>query len=155
MQIIEKKELSTEEKIQISEIWNEEYPTTLSFTSQSGFDEYLNSLSNPYHYILQNENNEIKGWACKFERENEKWFAIILNKNAQGKGFGKKFMNAIKHDENRLCGWVIDKENFLKKNGDMYKSPLNFYINNSFNLNPDIRIDNEKLSAVKITWRSI
>jgi hypothetical protein len=101
MQIIEKKELSTEEKIQISEIWNEEYPTTLSFTSQSGFDEYLNSLSNPYHYILQNENNEIKGWACKFERENEKWFAIILNKNAQGKGFGKKFMNAIKHDDNR------------------------------------------------------
>jgi hypothetical protein len=50
---------------------------------------------------------------------------------------------------------IIDKENFLKKNGDMYKSPLNFYINNSFNLNPDIRIDNEKLSAVKITWRSI
>ena len=153
MKLIEKTFLNDNEKIQISKIWNNEYPITLNFSDSEGFDTYLNSLSDTIHYILENENNEILAWGCKFTRDNEKWFAVILDEKIQGKGKGTEILNAIKNNEITLNAWVIDKEIYTKLNGEIYKSPLNFYLKNSFNLCPEIRLENEKLSAVKITWK--
>jgi hypothetical protein len=36
------------------------------------FDSYLQNLSNPTHFLLTKENNQILGLALKFERDNEK-----------------------------------------------------------------------------------
>ncbi len=109
-------------------------------------------MSEANHYILRNENNEIEAWACKFERDSEKWFAVILDEKLHGKGKGTEILNLIKDNETNLNGWVIDKEIFLKQNGEIYRSPLNFYTKNSFKVCQGIRVDNEKLSAVKISW---
>ena len=152
MIMIERNFLEENEKIQILNIWNSEYPTTLNFAELTGFDNYLNSLSEPKHYILNNANNEILAWACKFVRDSEMWFVVILDEKIQGKGKGTEILNLIKHDETKLNGWVTDKEIFVKQNGEIYKSPLEFYLKNSFKVCPEIRIDNEKLSAVKIAW---
>ncbi|MES2863582.1 MAG: hypothetical protein V4666_05650 [Bacteroidota bacterium] len=152
MKLVEKTFLNDNEKTQILKIWNNEYPMTLNFSDAVGFDAYLNSLSDTIHYIIENENNVILAWGCKFTRDNEKWFAIILDQKIQGKGKGTEILNAIKNNEIKLNAWVIDTENYKKLDGEMYKSPLPFYLKNSFNLCPEIRIENEKLSAVKITW---
>lgn len=152
MKLIEKKFLDDEEIKTILEIWNNEYPKTLNFSDSSGFDNYLNSLSEANHYVLKNENKEIQAWACKFERDSEKWFVVILDGKLHGKGRGTEILNLIKVNETNLNGWVIDKETFVKQNGEIYKSPLDFYLKNSFKVCQNIRIDNEKLSAVKITW---
>jgi len=154
MKLIEKKILTENEKIRITAIWNNEYPITLLFADSSGFDNYLNSLSETDHYIIENEENEIMAWCFKFIRDNEKWFAIILDEKIHGKGKGTEILNAMKKNETNLNGWVTDKETFKKQNGAVYKSPLNFYLKNSFTTCPEIRMENEKLSAVKITWRN-
>jgi hypothetical protein len=152
MKLIEKKSLNEDQKIRITEIWNNEYPITLAFSDSSGFDNYLSALSQTDHYILEDEEHKIMAWACKFTRENEKWLVIILDEKIHGKGHGTEILNVLKKNETHLNGWVVDNEIYKKINGDMYKSPLNFYLKNSFKTSPEIRTKNEKLSALKITW---
>jgi len=145
--------LNLTQKNQISEIWNNEYPESLNFTDSKGFDNYLAGLSDPVHYLLENESGEIIAWACKFIRDNEKWFAIILDEKIHGQGNGTTLLNTLKENESVLNAWVIDMDEAIKLNGEIYKSPLNFYLKNGFMLCPEIRLENEKMSAVKIIWR--
>ena len=63
------------------------------------------------------------------------------------------FVFRIKKNNTILSGWVIDQENEVKQNKDFYKSPIPFYIKNGFTISTDIRIENEKISDVKIKWK--
>jgi len=88
-----------------------------------------------------------------FNRDNLILFAIIVDSKNQGKGFGSLFLNKLKDLQNELNGWVIDHDNDSKLNGSQYKSPLAFYIKNNFEVLNNFRIDNEKISAVRIQWK--
>lgn len=145
--------LTPAQKTRISTIWNDEYPKSLNFFDSNGFDNYLAGLSELVHYLLENESGDILAWACKFIRDDEKWFAIILDEKIHGQGKGTELLNALKEDETVLNAWVIDKEEAKKTNGEIYKSPLNFYLKNGFVVYPEIRLENEKMSAVKISWK--
>lgn len=153
MQIVERESLSVEEKEILRELWNNEYPARLKCKTVADFELYLNGLSNTKHYLLHDESNKIIGWTFTFLREDEDWFAIILNSKIQGKGNGSLLINEIKKKNNSLNGWVIDHENEVKQNGDFYKSPMPFYIKNGFTIITETRIENEKMSAVKINWK--
>lgn len=134
-------------------LWNEEYPLRLQYSALSEFDEYLNGLPEKKHYLLTDEQEIIIAWAATFKRNNEKWFAIIVNSASHGKGYGTVILNEIKKNEQHLVGWVIDHEQESKINGDQYRSPLTFYIKNHFKVQPGDRIESEKISAVKIIWK--
>ena len=144
--------LSEEQKRQILDLWNGEYPEKLCYNSLADFDEYLEKLTNHQHFLLTNNENKIKGWAFTFNRENEKWFAIIVVEDLQGKGFGRKMLDQLKDHETVLNGWVIDHDNDLKKNGEFYQSPVKFYEKCDFKILNDERIELPKISAVKIRW---
>ena len=144
--------LSEEQKRQILDLWNGEYPEKLCYNSLADFDEYLEKLTNRQHFLLTNNENKIKGWAFTFNRENEKWFAIILAEQLQGKGFGRKMLDQLKEHETVLNGWVIDHDNDLKKNGEFYQSPLKFYQKSDVEILTHERLELPKISAVKITW---
>jgi hypothetical protein len=88
---IETKYLNIKHKQEIINLWNEEYPIQLNYKKIEDFEIYLENLNNCIHYLIQDSNNIIKGWAFKFERENKKWFAVIIAKEFQGIGIGKKF----------------------------------------------------------------
>lgn len=152
MKIIRQTELSDNQKDKILELWNNEYPEKLGYNSVIDFDNYLNKLTKQIHYLLLGENEEINGWAITFIRENEKWFAIIVSEKLHGKGFGTKILNKLKNNENTLNGWVIDHDSDKKINGNQYQSPLNFYLKNGFETFPEIRLEIEIMSAVKIKW---
>lgn len=137
----------------IFELWNEEYPKNLTHQNLNNFENYLNALTNQNHLLLTDENSTIKGWYFNFNRNNEKWFAMILATEIHGKGFGSLLLNEAKKRESILNGWVIDKTDYLKQNGNLYKSPIPFYLKNGFQLLPEIRLQLEHLSAVKITWK--
>ncbi|CAD0006380.1 MULTISPECIES: hypothetical protein [Flavobacterium] len=154
MKIISKEILSEEEKKVLRELWNEEYPARLNCKTMQDFELYLNGLLNTKHYLLLDDENKINGWAYTFLRENEDWFGLILNHKFQGKGNGSLLINLIKSKNNSLNGWVSDGENDVKQNGLFYKSPMQFYFKNGFTIIPEIRIENEKLSAVKINWKA-
>jgi len=153
MKIVQKEILSLEEKETLHELWNNEYPAKLNLKTIDDFELYLNGLSETKHYSLFDDSDKINGWAFTFLREDENWFAIILNSEIHGKGIGSLLMNEIKKNNTSLNGWLIDQENEIKHNATFYKSPLQFYIKNDFIVCSEIRIENEKLSAVKINWK--
>lgn len=144
--------LSEEQKKQILDLWNGEYPEKLCYNSLADFDEYLEKLTNHQHFLLTNNENKIEGWAFTFNRENEKWFAIILAEELQGKRFGRKMLDHLKEHESILNGWVIDSDNERKKDGQLYKSPLKFYQKSDFEILTHERLELPKISAVKISW---
>lgn len=145
--------LSKEDKIQILELWNNEYPENLSFTSIAGFEDYLNTLSKPIHHLIINADNKIKGWSVGFFRDGKKWFAMILDTAIHGQRWGTELLDRMKEGEVELSGWVIDHSTDRKNNGENYKSPLNFYLKNGFEIFAEERLELDKISAVKIKWK--
>lgn len=133
-------------------MWNNEYPEKLNYQTLAEFENYFENLKEQSHILMTNENQTIRGWYFDFIRENEKWFAIILDSKLHGKGFGTKILNLAKEKETGLNGWVIDNSNDRNKNGKLYKSPLNFYLKNRFEKLAENRLELEKISAVKIKW---
>ncbi|NEW79312.1 MAG: GNAT family N-acetyltransferase [Gelidibacter sp.] len=154
MKIITTNNLNNPQKKVVYELWNTEYPKNLTHQNLSDFENYLNALTNQYHNLLINKNGKILGWYFDFDRNNEKWFAMILASKIHGKGFGTRLLNEAKKRESALNGWVIGKTDYLKQNGEYYKSPIPFYLKNGFQLVPEIRLELEHLSAVKITWKN-
>ena len=153
MKVIKTKSLTSSQKKHIFNLWNNEYPQNLKYNSINEFESYLNQLNNLNHYLFT-INDEIMGWAFTFERESEKWFALIISEIVHGKRYGTNFLNQLKEDNLVLNGWVIDNNNQLKSNGNLYKSPLDFYIKNEFSIIHNIRLETDKLSAVKIIWNN-
>ena len=153
MDIINTKELSIEWKREILNLWNCEYPLKMSYNSLDEFDEYLNKLGDQNHTLFFNSENQIKAWYVDFIRDEERFFAIILDSEEQGKGYGSIVLNLAKENNHELNAWVIDHENDKKQNGEPYRSPLNFYVKNAFEVLPEVRLEVDKISAVKIRWR--
>lgn len=153
MKVVEREVLSLKEKEVLRELWNNEYPAKLNLKTIEDFELYLVGLSKAKHYLLFDELDKINGWAFTFLRDQEEWFAIILDSQIQGKGNGSFLMNEIKKNNTSLNGWVIDHENEVKQNATVYRSPMAFYIKNGFAICKEIRIENEKMSGVKINWK--
>ncbi|MBD3903191.1 GNAT family N-acetyltransferase [Chryseobacterium sp. Ch-15] len=151
MKITNTHQLNQEQKEQVLQLWNNEYPEKLAYKNIDGFESYLEKLNEVNHFILADK-EKICGWAITFKRENETWFAIILSESLHGKGWGTKVLHELKQYKKELNGWVIDNNNDRKLNGNFYKSPLEFYIKNGFEVFSDIRLELEIMSAVKIKW---
>lgn len=152
MEFIVRSQLTDKEKGDILELWNNEYPEKLAFKSVVELDDYLANLDGHFHRLLIDTHKKIQGWYFGFRREEEKWFAIILCSKLQGRGFGTKMLDLAKQSENELNGWAIDHDRDRKKNGEVYRSPLNFYLKNGFKKIPNHRLELDKISAVKIRW---
>jgi len=151
MQLKKSPFLNYTEMAEISNIWNNEYPYFLIHDSLLSFERYVQQLNNAKHQIAQFE-NKIIGWTVKFEREEKNWFVIILDSKYQNRGIGLGLMKSLMLDSTELNGWVIDKDIYLKRDGTIYKSPINFYKKLGFEITTD-RATFENFEAVKIRWR--
>lgn len=155
MKIVSQDDLSIEQKARIVEMWNAEYPASISYSEISGFDEYLSFCGEQKHFLLIDLSDKIFGWAMIFDRDNARWFAIIIDEKIQGQGFGIKLIDALKSAENSLFGWVIDNDESLKLNGEYYKSPLGFYRKIGFIVHENEKIEKQNISGVKIEWKAL
>ncbi|MFD1753891.1 N-acetyltransferase [Rufibacter sediminis] len=133
-------------------LWNQEYPEKLCYHEMEEFESYLSGVQAQRHFLLVDEVEEVHGWGVTFEREVEKWFAIILDNKLHGLGYGALLLKQLQEKEDSLCGWVIDHARDLKRNGETYSSPLAFYLKNGFRVLPGVRLETEKISAVKVEW---
>jgi hypothetical protein len=152
MKIIETLVLTLEQKLSLFELWNAEYPERICYKEMLEFENYLKELSEVKHFLLENDSNQILGWAFVFLREHEKWFGIIVDSKIKGKRFGTLLLEELKKRTTVLNGWATDHQKDLKQNKETYLSPLDFYTKNRFKVVNDIRIENNKISAVKIHW---
>ncbi len=152
MKIIKTTSLTKDQKNTLRNLWNNEYPVKLNFETFADFEKYLKPLNNQVHFFLLNDKNQIQGWAFTFSRDKEKWFLIILDTKIHRKGFGNILIHKIKSINSKLNGWVVNDDCEVKKNGELYSSPLAFYLKNDFKINTDVCLENEKITALKIEW---
>ncbi|WP_420387080.1 N-acetyltransferase [Roseivirga sp.] len=152
MKLIRTNQLSKEQKLQIFEIWNNEYPAKIGYKDISEFEAYLEKLADQHHILALDSAQSVKGWFFDFIREEDRWFAIILDSSLQGKGIGSKILDLAKSINTVLNAWVTDHNTDLKKNGEPYLSPLQFYVKNGFEVLTEVRVETDILSAVKIRW---
>ncbi len=145
--------LTADEKEEVVKLWNAEYPARISYSGIGDFEVFLDKQTNFRHFLLKDEHNKIKGWMAVFVRSDEKWFSIIVDSRDQKKGFGTLLLDKVRKSENELNGWVIDGAGNLKLDGSEYLSPIEFYRKNGFEILENERLENEKISAVKIKWK--
>lgn len=153
MHIITTTHLTTDQKAAIFRLWNNEYPEQIGYSDMAGLGRYLANLTDQAHYLYIDEHSTITGWAFSFEREQERWFAIIVDSTQQRKGVGGAMLARLKEAAPSLNGWVVDHERYVRKNGERYASPLGFYTKHGFEVCADTRLEIDVLSAVKIRWR--
>lgn len=152
MKIIQAMDLTFDQKQSLFELWNAEYPERIVYKDISEFENYLEEILRLKHYFLVNDLNQIFGWGFTFVREEDNWFGIIIDSKVQGKGFGTLLLDELKRNTSVLNGWVIDHQNDVRRNKESYLSPLGFYTKNGFMVNQNVRLENDKISAVKIRW---
>jgi len=110
--------------------WNEEFPVEFAKDRQQ-FDQWLNGLAHRMHYVLFS-GETFSAWAMTFDRDDERWFSILIPKANQGKGYGRQLVRALQQNEPRFCGWVITEKNLNNSEGRTYRSPLDFYLKLNF-----------------------
>ena len=96
MNITLQKFLTEQQTKSVYQLWNAEYPLRLKYDHIDEFTAYLDKLENKNHFLLNDEDGKLQGWCATFVRDNEKWFAIILNSSIQGKNFGTLMLNELK-----------------------------------------------------------
>jgi len=144
--------LTSSQKQDLFELWNKEYPRNLKYENIKDFEDYLMPLKDLNNILLLDENEKIKGWYFDFLRENERWFAVILDSNIQGQNFGTQILNLSKVVNTELNGWVIKSGTYLKDNGEPYNSPIEFYRKNGFKILEGTKLETDKISAIKVKW---
>ncbi len=145
--------LETSHKERIFELWQSEFTSGVSYESMAAFEAYLIKWENPMHFVLMDSQGELQGWLFAFDRDGDRWFSMLLDPAVQGKGYGSKLLEAAKAVESQLNGWVVDHDRHLRSDGKAYRSPIDFYLKNGFEVKADERFETEQLSGVKLVWR--
>ena len=156
MRFIKRKKLTSGQKQEIFELWNNEYPRNLKYNDIAELNEYLSKLEDQNHILLIDDNGKIEGWYSDFIRDQERWFLAILNSKIQGKKFGTQILNMAKEANEELKGWVINSDNYIKTNGQPYKSPTDFYKKQGFQILEETKLEtNRSTSLLLVTFRAV
>lgn len=138
---------------EIRALWNKEYPKVIQENSQEKFQAYIDKLEDARHVLVLDKRNRVQGWYADFNRENDRWFVLILSAKTQGKGFGRKLIERAQKRHKRLNGWAIFANNYQKADGSFYHSPIGFYEKLGFQIRWDIVFETAIMKTLKIEWR--
>lgn len=152
MRIERTPDLTAEQKETITRLWNAEYPENINYAGAAEFEEFLNKQTNRQHFLLFDENENLKGWLMTFTRDGERWFSVIIDGTDQKKGYGTTLLNEVKRFESEIHGWVVAHDDYLKSNGEKYRSPIGFYRKNGFAVLDDVKLEKQDFTLVKIKW---
>jgi len=152
MKTINVSALNEDQKRAVRRLWNNEYPHQLTYQNEVKFESYLKQLINPSHHLYFPEHG-LGAWLAVFERNDERWFAMIIDAKYQRQGVGRELLRTVKSREAELNGWVIDHDRDIKLDGSSYISTIEFYVKNDFQVLSDTRLELENISAVKINWK--
>ena len=121
-------------------LWNAEYPAVLGHGSEAAFRAYLEQLENADHHLVTH-GGAVCGWAVAFDREEERWFILIVDGAFHGCGLGSRLLDRLKTRNLVLNGWVVEQDSYLKSNGQRYHSPQPFYEKQGFATTEERRTD--------------
>ncbi len=151
IEFLKTEDLTKDDRQGLYHLWNSEYPAGISYAALSGFDIYIQGLSQAEHVLAKDELGNVLGWYVQFVRGGANWFVLIIDHKVQHTGLGSKLLKIACKEGTTLYGWVVDDDDETKLDGTIYQSPLGFYIKNGFELMEE-RLELETISAVKIKW---
>jgi GNAT superfamily N-acetyltransferase len=154
MEIEISKTISNSDQSKIYHIWNVVYPTQVAFIKKNDFEAYLEKAGYKTHYIIRGNNYSVSGWLMTFNRDDERYFVLLVNENMQGNGIGTALINEMKKIENKIAGWIVESDSYFKSDGSLYHSPMSFYKNLGFTMTNEINNKND-FSTTKIIWKRI
>ena len=154
MEIIQTSNLTKEQLTRILKLWNAEYPSQIVYSNGQDFENFIAGMKNARHFTITDDEAHVEGWLCIFERNDADWFSMIVSGASQGKGYGSALLREAKENIKSLHGWAIDHNRDVKSNGESYKSPLEFYTKNGFEIVSNERLENNSVSTVKILWQA-
>lgn len=146
--------LSESEKEAVRLLWNQEFPYNFKKELPADFQKFLDDVADHQFIVVRDNTQNLIGWLFIFSRNEEIWFSILVDAKFQGKGLGRKLLDKAKALKPELNGWVADRPYEKKMNGNLYRSPIDFYIKNEFEV-LDERLEKGEISAAKIRWRRI
>lgn len=116
------------------------------------FQIYLNGLSKSKHIILMDQSDQVLGWCVTFNRDNQRWFVLLLHSSLHGQRLGSSILDKAKQGENELNGWVVTHNKYYKRDGTRYISPAGFYQKNNFTLYHNIKLVYPDFTTTRIIW---
>ena len=140
------------QKSQIRNLWNAEYPAIIQQKELADFEKYLSGLKEKNHILIKEKNGIIVGWFIDFIRDGERWFAMIVSSEIQGKGYGSKLLEMGKKRNTELNGWAVQSTEYKRSDGKPYKPPLGFYEKMGFRIFSEIKFETDIMTTVKIKW---
>jgi GNAT superfamily N-acetyltransferase len=152
MRFVRTNSLTEAQKKELLILWNSEYPQNLNYENLQGLEDYLAQLEDQNHLLLLDERDHIQGWYFDFIRDGVRWFIIILDAQAQSKKLGSRMIELAKQQHSELNGWIANSNNYQKANGQPYYSPINFYRKHGFHILPNVKLETNKISVIKIKW---
>ena len=152
MRIQEAGILSSDQKVQITDLWNKTFPLSIGLDGIPGLEQYLSELQDHHHLLLIDDKGIVQGWFFDFIREEERWFTVMLSPGVHGKGWGSQLMRQGMAANERLNGWVVNTFDYKTQDGQTYQPPVGFYQKLGFEIHPDIRLELPQINCIKITW---
>jgi len=152
MHFIETSQLETYQWKSLHTLWNTEFPREIKKSTLVEFKETILKWQKTRHTLLLN-NELIIGWFADFDRDNEHWFALIIDSGYHKKGLGQKLLAEGMKKNGSLCGWVINGAGYKRQDGLPYRNPLPFYLKMGFMLVPNVLLEKDGIKAVKIKWK--
>ncbi len=149
--MVESEHLDLQTRVDVFDLWNMAYPKNIALRLPTDFDNYLNKLSDLRHAFIRGTNNQLIAWYADFIRNNSRWFALIIHPDHHGHGFGKHFMNHAFKQNTELNGWVVTGDQYIRRDGKPYVSPLGFYEKLGF-ANTKETFISDTLETVHVKW---
>ena len=118
----------------------------MAFPDLEALQAYLDRCTNPRHFTVH-ENGLLQAWLCSFDRNDSRWFVMIIDTRFQGNGLGTALLTTAMSKEEALNGWVVEHDNYRLQDRSTYRSPLGFYLKLGFHLQPN-RFDDGELQAI-------
>lgn len=150
--IISTSVLNPKQQAEFLKCWNEVYPLNLKFDDLGKMQSYFNGLQQLQFFLLVDGSIPATAFSFRFMRDGELWLAMLMPPSMQGKGYGSILLEELTENVNSISAWVVDHDLDVKADGTPYRSPLQFYLKNGFEVQEGVRLEIETISAAKLVW---
>ncbi len=153
-------DFSDEDCISLQLMRNKEYPTVLEPTTFERTEKWLKYPDRRTQYITARDVKfklpELIGiltFAEHIEHPRSLWFSMVIKREYQRQGIGKKMLDIAKTHTDELRAFCVEHDKYVKEDGSTYFAPLDFYKKNGFIVGDKTLKTEIGLECVEIIWR--